>query len=297
MHIVSTDGSCLKNPGGAIGWAWVDHSGRRCDPGGAASGTNQSAELQAILEALKAHPGAEPLMIESDSQYAIRCATEWLPGWKRKGWRTASGGPVQNLALIQTIDAEITQRPGPVRFRWVRGHVGNVFNERADELAGAAARDWAAGRGVSGNLFPPEFEADTDEVPLAVVAGGAPASDVGAGGAGGNTTPAPDVSAGGAVASARVLCNTAPAPDGSASVVSRTANRSHISIENTTPQPPQALASETVASRKSKPKTAATKTTAPKEVATASATKTTKPAATKAPAAKPTPKYEITPLF
>ena len=153
VHIVSTDGSCLKNPGGAIGWAWVDHNGRRFDSGGAASGTNQIAELRALLEAISAYPGEEPLLIESDSQYAIRCATEWLPGWKRKGWRTASGSPVSNLELIKAIDNAIAARPGPVRFRWVRGHVGNVFNERADELAGAAARDWAEGRGVSGRLF------------------------------------------------------------------------------------------------------------------------------------------------
>jgi len=144
---VSTDGSCLANPGGAIGWAWVDHNANRYDMGGAASGTNQIAELTAVLEAVRANPGPAPLLIESDSQYSIRCASEWLPGWKRKGWRTASGGPIKNLELIQAIDAAIEERTGPVRFRWVRGHIGHKFNERADELAGIAARDWAAGRG------------------------------------------------------------------------------------------------------------------------------------------------------
>jgi ribonuclease HI len=145
--IVSTDGSCLRNPGGAIGWAWIAHEGGRFDSGGAASGTNQVAELTALLRAVEAHPGTEPLLIESDSQYAIRCASEWLPGWKRKGWRTASGGAVKNLELVQAIDQAISSRGGPVRFRWVRGHVGNQFNERADQLAGLAAREWAAGRG------------------------------------------------------------------------------------------------------------------------------------------------------
>ncbi len=147
MIIVSTDGSCLRNPGGAIGWAWIAHEGGRFDSGGAASGTNQIAELTALLRAIEAHPGDEPLFVESDSQYAIRCASEWLDGWKRKGWRTASGGPVKNLELIQSIDRAISEREGPVRFRWVRGHVGNPFNERADQLAGLAAQDWAAGRG------------------------------------------------------------------------------------------------------------------------------------------------------
>ncbi len=86
MIIVSTDGSCLRNPGGAIGWAWVNHEGPSAS-GGERSGTNQIAELRALLEALRAHPGSDPMIIESDSQYAIKCASEWLPGWKRKAGR------------------------------------------------------------------------------------------------------------------------------------------------------------------------------------------------------------------
>jgi ribonuclease HI len=143
---VSTDGSCLANPGGAIGWAWINHDGT-FDSGGAASGTNQIAELMALLEAVRAHPSHQPLLIESDSQYAIKCASEWVVAWKRKGWKTAGGTPVKNLELVQAIDRAIGERVGPVRFRWVRGHVGNPFNERADQLAGLAAQDWAAGRG------------------------------------------------------------------------------------------------------------------------------------------------------
>ena len=141
---VSTDGSCLRNPGGASGWAWVGHDGASAS-GGIASGTNQVAELTAVLEAVLAHPGAEPLRIESDSQYAIKCASVWVQGWKRKGWRTASGGPVQNLALVQAIERAIAGRTGEVLFHWVRGHRGDHFNERADVLAGEAAR--AAQRG------------------------------------------------------------------------------------------------------------------------------------------------------
>ncbi|QDQ98548.1 ribonuclease H family protein [Tomitella fengzijianii] len=139
MIMVSTDGSCLKNPGGAIGWAWVDHRGG-AHSGGAAAGTNQIAELRAVLEAISAHPGDEPLMIESDSQYAIKCSTEWLPAWKRRGWKTSGGSPVKNVELVRAIDSAISERSGPVRFRWVRGHVGNEFNEMADTLAGKAAR-------------------------------------------------------------------------------------------------------------------------------------------------------------
>ncbi|RDI48262.1 ribonuclease H family protein [Nocardia mexicana] len=143
MIIVSTDGSCLRNPGGAIGWAWVGHQGSSAS-GGAASGTNQVAELRAVLEAIVAHPGAEPLLIESDSLYAIKCASEWISGWRLNGWKTSTGGAVKNVELVQHIDHHIATRPGPVRFRWVRGHVGNYFNEQADKLAGEAARAAAA---------------------------------------------------------------------------------------------------------------------------------------------------------
>lgn len=143
MIIVSTDGSCLRNPGGAIGWAWVGHNGSSAC-GGAASGTNQIAELRAVLEAIVAHPGAEPLLIESDSLYAIKCASEWISGWRMNGWRTSTGAAVKNVEIIKQIDRSISGRPGPVRFRWVRGHVGNYFNEKADALAGQAAREAAA---------------------------------------------------------------------------------------------------------------------------------------------------------
>lgn len=140
MITVSTDGSCpFKNPGGAIGWAWVNHNGTH-HARGHRSGTNQIAELMAVLDAIIAHPGPDVLVIESDSQYAIKCASVWARGWKAKGWRTASGAPVKNLDIIQAIDVAIADRTGAVQFRWVKGHAGNQFNERADLLAGRAAR-------------------------------------------------------------------------------------------------------------------------------------------------------------
>ncbi|MFE9579535.1 ribonuclease H [Nocardia sp. NPDC006044] len=160
MIIVSTDGSCLRNPGGAIGWAWVNHQGSSSS-GGAASGTNQVAELRAVLEAINGHPGSEPLLIESDSLYAIKCASEWISSWRLNGWRTSAGGAVKNVELIRQIDKSIASRPGPVRFRWVRGHVGNYFNEQADALAGEAARKAAATAAVA--------EANTAEIPAVTV--------------------------------------------------------------------------------------------------------------------------------
>lgn len=146
---VSSDGSCLRNPGGAIGWAWVNHAGPT-GSGGEASGTNQIAELRAVLEAITAHPGADELLIESDSTYAIGCASEWIHGWRRRGWKTASGTAVKNLALVQQIDAAITARTGRVRFRWVHGHVGNEFNELADTLAAGAAMSGAGSELAAG---------------------------------------------------------------------------------------------------------------------------------------------------
>ncbi|MBF5000752.1 ribonuclease HI [Nocardia sp. BSTN01] len=169
MIIVSTDGSCLRNPGGAIGWAWVNHQGSSASAG-AASGTNQVAELRAVLEAIRAHPGPEPLFIESDSLYAIKCASEWLPSWRLNGWRTATGSAVKNVELVQWIDHAIATRPGPVRFRWVRGHVGNYYNEQADKLAGEAARA-AAGRADA----TPNGIIDLPPLPSAVRPAAAPA--------------------------------------------------------------------------------------------------------------------------
>lgn len=144
---VSTDGSALGNPNGPMGWAWADHEqnaggkpGHKhddhgYDAGGATNGTNQIGELCAVLEALRAHPGPEPLLIESDSQYAINCSTKWVKGWKKNGWKNSQKKPVKNKELIQAIDREISQRPGPVDFRWVKGHAGNEGNELVDELA------------------------------------------------------------------------------------------------------------------------------------------------------------------
>nr|WP_225725754.1 MULTISPECIES: ribonuclease H [unclassified Nocardia] len=168
MIIVSTDGSCLRNPGGAIGWAWVNHQGATRS-GGAPSGTNQIAELRAVLEAIVAHPGAEPMLIESDSLYAIKCASEWIASWRLNGWRTSAGAPVKNADLIKQIDRAISGRPGPVRFRWVRGHVGNYFNEQADALAGEAARQAAADpAALAAEPTAPELTSDLAVPDLAV---------------------------------------------------------------------------------------------------------------------------------
>lgn len=154
---VSTDGSALGNPNGPMGWAWADHNTnvggtaghahdeRGYDAGGATSGTNQIGELCAVLQALRAHPGAEPLTIETDSQYAIHCSTDWLKGWKKNGWKNSQKKPVKNADIIKAIDAEITKREGSVTFVWVKGHAGNTGNELVDDLARAYAEDCRSG--------------------------------------------------------------------------------------------------------------------------------------------------------
>ncbi|MFU0663189.1 ribonuclease H family protein [Gardnerella vaginalis] len=156
MIVVSTDGSALGNPNGSMGWAWADHTDAagnagehhhsgNADAGGATNGTNQIGELCAVLEALRAHPGSEPLTIESDSQYAINCATTWIHGWKKNGWKNSKKEPVKNADLIRAIDAEITKREGAVKFVWVKGHAGNAGNEKVDTLARGYAEDCRSG--------------------------------------------------------------------------------------------------------------------------------------------------------
>ncbi|BDR52495.1 hypothetical protein KIM372_04020 [Bombiscardovia nodaiensis] len=133
--VVSTDGSALGNPNGPMGWAWADHGSSACDAGGATNGTNQIGELCAVLQALRTHKSATPLTIQTDSQYAINCSTKWVHGWKKKGWKNAAGQPVKNRELIEAIDREISSRPGPVKFFWVKGHAGDEYNEKVDDLA------------------------------------------------------------------------------------------------------------------------------------------------------------------
>jgi ribonuclease HI len=132
----AADGSALGNPGPA-GWAWyVDDE--RWAAGGWPRATNNQGELTAVLELLRATAGTDDdLHILCDSQYTIKACTEWMPGWKRKGWRKADGKPVLNVEILKELDAALAGRK--VRFEWVRGHVGHEMNEAADVRARGAA--------------------------------------------------------------------------------------------------------------------------------------------------------------
>jgi ribonuclease HI len=101
-------------------------------------------ELTAALEGLRSLPDGSQVVVVTDSQLMLNSMTQWLPGWKRKGWKTAAGKPVKNQDLLTALDAEV-QRHAAVRWHWVRGHetgaehAFKALNDRADQLAVAAA--------------------------------------------------------------------------------------------------------------------------------------------------------------
>jgi len=140
--IAACDGASKGNPGPA-GWAWVvaDESGEpvRWEAGPLGTATNNVAELTALERLLTAADPATPLEIRMDSQYAMKAVTTWLPGWKRKGWKTSAGKPVANQELVVRIDALLTGRP--VEFRYVPAHQvgGDRLNDFADRAASQTA--------------------------------------------------------------------------------------------------------------------------------------------------------------
>jgi ribonuclease HI len=145
--LVFSDGSAIVNPGGPGGTGFVvlDRSrpavrfgGTRWVEDGPNPVTNNRMELRAVLEALAGLPAGEAVEVVSDSRYVVDSLSRWIHGWRRKGWRTASGGPVLNRDLIEAIDAR--GRELRVRYAWVRGHHGHAVNEVVDGLALAAAR-------------------------------------------------------------------------------------------------------------------------------------------------------------
>jgi ribonuclease HI len=145
--LVFADGSSLKNPGGPGGTGFVvldrarpalRFGATRWVEDGPHPVTNNRMELRAVHEALEGLPEGETVEVLSDSRYVIDALSKWIHGWRRKGWKTASGGPVLNRELIESVDARA--RGLSVRYTWVRGHDGHAVNELVDGLAQAAAR-------------------------------------------------------------------------------------------------------------------------------------------------------------
>lgn len=135
--IVHTDGACRGNPGPG-GWAAIlEHAGREKELYGyEAETTNNRMELKAVIHALEALKRRCRVRVVTDSQYVMKGVQEWMPNWKKRGWRTADRKPVKNIDLWQRLDEALAQHE--VEWEWVRGHQGHGGNERADQLANRA---------------------------------------------------------------------------------------------------------------------------------------------------------------
>lgn len=156
--VAACDGASKGNPGPA-GWAWVvaddTENPTRWEAGPLGTATNNVAELTALERLLSAVAADVPLEIRMDSQYAMKAVTTWLPGWKRKGWKTAAGKPVANQELVERIDTLLEGRS--VEFRYVPAHQvdGDRLNDFADRAASQAAVVQEAAGSDLGSPEPP----------------------------------------------------------------------------------------------------------------------------------------------
>lgn len=137
-----TDGACSGNPGPG-GWAFIlrhpASGAEREGSGGADNVTNNQMELQAVIEGLRALKAPASVEVVTDSEYVAKGSRDWLPGWKRNGWKRKENGklkPLKNLDHWQEIDRLLSEHE--VRFTVVRGHAGHPENERCDQMAVAA---------------------------------------------------------------------------------------------------------------------------------------------------------------
>jgi ribonuclease HI len=133
-----TDGSCLGNPGPG-GWAAIlRYGGKKKElVGSDPQTTNNRMELMAVIEGLNALNEPCEIILEIDSQYVKNGITQWMPNWKKRGWKTASKEPVKNQDLWQALDAAVSRHK--IHWQWVKGHADHADNNRCDELAREAA--------------------------------------------------------------------------------------------------------------------------------------------------------------
>jgi ribonuclease HI len=131
---IFTDGACKGNPGPG-GWGvLLRYNGHEKELYGAeAETTNNRMELMAAIKALESLKRPCSVQLTTDSVYVRSGITEWLPNWKKRGWKTAARKPVKNADLWKRLDAATQQHD--ISWHWVRGHSGHPENERADELA------------------------------------------------------------------------------------------------------------------------------------------------------------------
>ena len=134
MIDIFTDGACSGNPGPG-GWGAILRKGATEKElfGGEALTTNNRMEMMAVIEALRALKGPVQARVHTDSQYVQKGISEWIHGWKRRGWKTAGKEPVKNEDLWRELDRLAAQHD--IEWIWVRGHAGHPENERADVLA------------------------------------------------------------------------------------------------------------------------------------------------------------------
>ena len=132
--IIYADGACKGNPGPG-GWgAWLQCDGREKELfGGEAATTNNRMELTAVIRALEALKRPSKVSVYTDSVYVQKGITEWIHAWKARGWRTSGKQPVKNESLWRELD--VLAQMHDIEWIWVKGHAGNVGNERADALA------------------------------------------------------------------------------------------------------------------------------------------------------------------
>ena len=131
---IFTDGACSGNPGPG-GWGAILRSGPHEKEiwGGEPQTTNNRMELLAVIRALEVLKRPVAARVHTDSQYVQKGISEWIHGWKKRGWKTASREPVKNEDLWRALDEAASRHK--VAWIWVRGHAGHAENERADELA------------------------------------------------------------------------------------------------------------------------------------------------------------------
>ena len=134
--VIYTDGACKGNPGPG-GWGVFLKSGGHEKElwGGERETTNNRMELTAVIEALAALTRPCQVSLYLDSEYVRKGITEWIHGWKTKGWKTAAKQPVKNADLWQKLDALVHGGQHKIEWHWVKGHAGDPGNERADALA------------------------------------------------------------------------------------------------------------------------------------------------------------------
>ena len=132
--IIYTDGACRGNPGPG-GWgALLNYKGKIKELYGAEKlTTNNRMELMAAIQALELLTKPCSVQLNSDSIYVLKGITDWMPNWKKRGWKTASKSPVKNEDLWRRLDVAIAKHT--IEWKWVKGHSGDIGNDKADALA------------------------------------------------------------------------------------------------------------------------------------------------------------------